>query len=308
MGNRRNYKIVLLSDGSAQMRSVKLSRSKTIIAFLSIIILVGLVTYATGKLLAQRYINIAMSEVLDENRNLQEHLNEAGERLTDLDHQLSQLASSDDQLRVMADIPKIDKDVREVGIGGMVIPGIDYSNEDHLIGKLLFNLDKLEREIKLQKQSFLEIERQFAGKDEILAHTPSIRPVEGGHISSSFGRRRDPFTRCWKHHNGLDFSLERGTPVFATAEGAVIYAKRTPGFGKIVIIDHGYGYNTAYGHLNVFNVAKGQKVKRGQKIGEVGNTGRSTAPHLHYEVRIDKKAVDPIDYFFEGYANIGKIK
>ena len=213
------------------------------------------------------------------------------------------MAESDDQLRVLADIPKIDEDTREVGIGGILMQGIGLDDEDELVRKLIFDLDKIEREIRLQRHSFIEINRQFMDKTELLRHTPSIRPVEGGYVSSSFGRRRDPFTRRWTHHNGTDFSLERGAPIFSTADGVIVHAKRSHGLGKVVIIDHGYGFKTVYGHLSIFNVAKGTEVKRGQKIGEVGNTGRSTAPHLHYEVHMDGKAVEPMDYFFEGMAD-----
>ncbi len=308
MSKLHKSKLVLMSDSSAKMRTWKLSRLRIILFAATLTILIGLITYTAGRFLALRYINIAMSDVLAENRDLHEQLNGMGQRLEDVDHQLAHLADSDDQLRIMADIPKIDKDVRQVGVGGIPLPGIDFDDEDELVRKLIFNLDKLEREIRLQQQSFLEIKRQFAEKEELLKHTPSIRPVEGGRISSHFGRRRDPFTHRWTHHNGTDFSLERGAPVYTTADGEVVYAKRSHGLGKVIVIDHGYGYRTVYGHLDAFNTARGQQVKRGQKIGEVGNTGRSTAPHLHYEVHVDGKAVNSLDYFFEGYADISKLK
>ena len=307
MSKSRRAKLILMTDGSSKMRTLRLSRLRILLTTAVLVTIVGIVTYTAGRFLAVRYINVAMSDVLEENQDLHEQLSSMGQRLEEVDHQLSELAQSDDQLRIMADIPKIDKDVRQVGVGGIPLPGIDFNDEDEQVRKLIFDLDKLEREIRLQQQSFLEIRRQFAEKEELLRHTPSIRPVEGGYISSHFGRRRDPFTHQWTHHNGTDFSLERGAPVFSTADGRVVCAKRMHGLGNVVVIDHGYGYTTVYAHLDMFNVTKKQQVARGQKIGEVGNTGRSTAPHLHYEVHVDGKAVNAIDYFFEGYADLSKL-
>ena len=307
MKRQHSVKVALFSDGSTRMRVFGLSRFKIIILALSFVTFLGLTTYTAGRFLALYHTSIAMSDVLKENRDLHQQLNDLGERLVEVDRQLLDLAESDDQLRTIADIAKIDQDVRQVGIGGIPAPGVGFDDEDELVRKLIFNIDKLEREIILQKQSFVEIKRQFAEKEDLLRHTPSIRPVESGYVSSHFGRRRDPFTHRWTHHNGADFSTERGVPVLATADGTVVHAKRVHGLGKVIVVDHGYGYRTVYGHLDIFNTAKGQWVKRGQKIGEVGNTGRSTGPHLHYEVHVDGKAVDPLDYFFEGYADVTKL-
>ena len=302
--HKNSYKLALFSNSTSSMHTFNLSRTRIILFTVLLGSFLGIFIYSTGRILAHRQIRIAMSEVVEENRALRVHLDDMSERMLEVDRQVTNLAQSDDQLRVMADMPKIDQDVREVGIGGDIIPRIDYNDEDHLVSKLIFDFDKLEREIRLQRQSFVEIERQFTEKEDLLLHTPSIRPVESGYISSGFGRRRDPFTRRWTHHSGIDFSLERGAPVYATAEGKVVFCKSNHGFGKVIVLDHGYGFRTAYGHLGAFSVAKGQQVKRGQKIGEVGNTGRSTGPHLHYEVHVDGKAVDALDYFFEGFAGL----
>jgi len=301
MAEPDGYKLVLLADASSRMRAVRFSRRQIILFTIVAVAFAGLLVYASSRLLAGWLTSMAMSEVLDENIELRQHLDRIGERLTEVDKQLTQLAQSDDRLRLVTDMPKIDDDVRQVGIGGVVSPEIDYGDEDEMVRKLIFDLDKIEREIRLQRSSFLEIERQLAEQADLLKHTPSIRPVEGGYVSSGFGRRTDPFNSRWVHHNGIDISVERGTPVFSTADGVVIHAKMVHGLGKLVVVDHGYGFATAYGHLAIINVYKGQSVTRGQKIGEVGNTGRSTAPHLHYEVHVDSKAVDPMDFFYDGY-------
>ena len=308
MNKPQSVKLALFSDGSTRMRVFKFSRLKVVLIALSFLAFLAILTFTAGQLLSWRYVNIAMSDVLKENRDLHNQLSDLGGRLVEVDNRLSELAKSDDQLRIMADIPKIDQDVRQVGVGGIPIPGAGFDEKDELVRNLYFNLDKLEREIKLQQRSFTEIQRQFAEKEELLSHTPSIRPVESGYISSQFGRRTDPFTRRLTQHNGTDFSAERGVPVMAAADGTVIYNKRVHGLGKVVVIDHGFGYRTVYGHLDIFSCAKGQEVRRGQKIGEVGNTGRSTAPHLHYEVHVNGDAVDPMDFFFEGYPDMTKLE
>lgn len=296
--NRKGFRLLWLAEGTSPVKQTTLSRRKIILLSVVFAIIAGSFVYATGYFIAGRMTAIAMSEVLDENRELRQHLNRMSERLSEVDLELSQLARDDDRLRILADIPVIDEDVREVGIGGLVSPNIGLGAEDQKVRKLIFDIDKIEREIRLQRASFLEIQRQFGEKEQLIAHTPSIRPVKGGYISSGFGRRRDPFNGRGTHHNGVDISIERGTPITATADGTVVFSKQAPGLGKLIILDHGYGFRTAYGHLDKIIAVKGQTVKRGQKIGEVGNTGRSTAPHLHYEVHVDRKAVDPIDYFF----------
>ena len=118
-------------------------------------------------------------------------------------------------------------------------------------------------------------------------------------ITSRFGYRKDPFSGYKRPHKGLDFGAMRGTPIMATADGRVTMSKRVPTFGKVVIINHGFGFETVYGHMQSFNVKVGDKVKRRDVIGLVGNTGRSKGPHLHYEVRVNSKQVDPLDYVFD---------
>ena len=285
-----------MTDGSSKMRTLRLSRLRILLTTAVLVTIVGIVTYTAGRFLAMRYINVAMSDVLEENQDLHEQLSSMGQRLEEVDHQLSELAQSDDQLRIMADIPKIDKDVRQVGVGGIPLPGIDFNDEDEQVRKLIFDLDKLEREIRLQQQSFLEIRRQFAEKEELLRHTPSIRPVEGGYISSHFGRRRDPFTHQWTHHNGTDFSLERGAPVFSTADGRVVCAKRMHGLGNVVVIDHGTGIFTIYAHLSKIETHCGQFIAKGQRLGLSGATGRVSGPHLHWGVKLNGVAVDPMQF------------
>jgi murein DD-endopeptidase MepM/ murein hydrolase activator NlpD len=162
----------------------------------------------------------------------------------------------------------------------------------------------VERELELQKSSFAEIHSKMTADKERLKHTPTLRPIDGGYVSSGFGVRRDPFTGDVENHSGLDITQERGTPVHAAGDGQVIYAGYYSGYGKFVVIDHGFGYTTAYGHLHAYNVREGQYVTKGQSIAQVGSTGRATGCHLHYEVRVNGVAVEPSDYFFDAVAEL----
>ena len=154
----------------------------------------------------------------------------------------------------------------------------------------------------IQSKSFDEVFDLAKNKEEMLRHIPAIQPVKNvdlKRISSYFGYRTDPFYKVKKFHEGLDFSAPTGTEVYTTGDGKVISTKKSRrGYGNTILIDHGFNYVTKYCHLSSFNVKRGQQVKRGQVIGAVGNTGKSTAPHLHYEVQKNGRAVNPIYYFF----------
>jgi murein DD-endopeptidase MepM/ murein hydrolase activator NlpD len=145
-----------------------------------------------------------------------------------------------------------------------------------------------------------EVEQALSKREDVWAATPSIAPVVGL-MTDGFGNRRDPFTGRRAFHRGLDISARRGTAVAAPADGVVVFAGRNGGLGKTVRIAHGFGYTTVYGHLDSIDVEAGDEVRRGTKIGALGNSGRSTGPHLHYEVHEDGKAVNPLYYILDAF-------
>jgi murein DD-endopeptidase MepM/ murein hydrolase activator NlpD len=161
-----------------------------------------------------------------------------------------------------------------------------------------YNLDQLIREAKFQEHSFKNIITSIKNKQHVWDHTPSIRPLADGNglKVSGFGFRRDPFTRKLRMHEGIDFAERRGTPILATADGEVVSTGRRSGYGLAVEIDHGYGYSTLYAHCSVIKVKEGDNIKRGDVIALVGSTGRSKGPHVHYEVRVANRPVDPERY------------
>jgi murein DD-endopeptidase MepM/ murein hydrolase activator NlpD len=162
-------------------------------------------------------------------------------------------------------------------------------------------IDQLTRQLYVQSKSYDEVFEMAKNKADMLASIPAIIPVESGvqRLVSGFGYRIHPIYKTLRMHTGVDFLAPTGTPIYATGNGKVVEAERNNhGYGRMVVIDHGYGYQTLYAHLSQIRVRKGQEIKRGEIIGMVGNTGTSTAPHLHYEViRLGRK-VNPVDYFF----------
>lgn len=163
-------------------------------------------------------------------------------------------------------------------------------------------LELIRRKMVVQSKSFDEISKLVQLKEDILLATPAIQPVSNkdlDRISSGFGYRIHPIYKVLRLHEGIDFTAPRGTDVYATADGVVEFASASAsGYGNEIVIDHGFGYKTRYAHLNGFNVRKGQVVKRGELIGYIGNTGLSTAPHLHYEIEKDGIKLDPVNFFY----------
>jgi len=160
-------------------------------------------------------------------------------------------------------------------------------------------VSKLKKQMYIQTKSYDDIILMAKNKSDMLASIPSIRPTGNkARLASGYGMRFHPLLKLRRMHAGLDFSAQQGTPIYATGNGTVVKARRLGGLGLAVIIDHGYGYKTKYGHMSKFAVKQGQKVHRGDLIGYIGNTGLSAAPHCHYEVWKDGRHVNPVYYFY----------
>lgn len=165
------------------------------------------------------------------------------------------------------------------------------------------DVDRLDRVAGDQSEEFQLLWETLREIKAIQQVTPSMRPIEGGWLSSKFGFRQSPFSDKHEFHSGMDIAAHKGTPVMATANGTVTFAGYKGALGKAVFINHGFGIVTRYGHLSKFHVQEGQKVSRGDVIGAVGSTGRSTGPHLHYEVRLNDIPVNAEKYMSEYLAN-----
>jgi len=217
---------------------------------------------------------------------------------------LSELAERDDNIyRVIFEAEPVSRSERIAGIGGSDrFTRMNKLDNAEMLKNTALKQELMRRQMVVQSKSFDEITHLVTTKEKLLAHTPSIQPVSNKdleRIASGFGWRIHPIYKFVKFHEGLDFTAPKGTDVFATADGTVAQSdNNSSGYGNVIVVDHGYGYKTRYAHLSAFKVKQGQKVKRGELIGLVGNSGLSTAPHLHYEIEKNGEKVDPINFFY----------
>ena len=298
----RNYNLLIVQDKKPEIMEfgIRYSRLIPLVAGGAALLLVA-VYFGVG-FLTEVFYGQRIEELRHKNSYLSERLTSLSSRIERMQGTVKAIEAQDDAIRTYADMPALDKDIREVGVGGsprgnsMRLEFLLPTNEESLSGMEL-DLDKIERALNLERKSLEEIYSRVENDIDKFYHTPSIRPTHEGYLNDGFGYRRDPFTRQKRMHKGLDISTRRGRPVFATADGTVERAGYSPTWGWNVRLAHGYGYDTRYAHLSKVLVKRNQKVKRGQKIGEVGSTGRSTSPHLHYEVRLNGRHRNPLSYF-----------
>lgn len=242
-----------------------------------------------------------------ENRELKLYYSLLEEEVGKMNSMLADLQQRDDNLyRIIFESEPVAPEIRKAGIGGadryrdIREKGL---NQEEMIINLHSKIDGLKRQLYVQSVSYDEITDMALKKEEYWASIPALQPILNENLNllaSGFGMRVHPILKVRKMHTGVDFTAPKGTPIYATGDGIVKEVKTVfGGYGKYIEIDHGFGFVTRYAHMNDFKVKKGQKVKRGDIIGTVGNTGSSTAPHIHYEVMKDGKFVNPVNYFFK---------
>ncbi len=248
--------------------------------------------------------------LMNEIDNMKAHYSTVTDQLEFLSKIVDNVQDRDAQLhRTLLGIDPIDESIWNGGIGGHVQYEElkQYQHTGELLSSTLSKVDKLKRQINLQSISLDTLLTLAEKNEDRFASIPSIKPVREDKLKrnvkllSGYGMRIHPIHKIRKMHAGIDFTAPTGTPIQATGNGRVIEVKRSKrGYGRHVKIDHGYGYETLYGHMASIDVKKGEKVVRGQQIGTVGSTGTSTAPHCHYEVRYQGKTIDPINYVLDG--------
>lgn len=218
---------------------------------------------------------------------------------------LDDIQKRDDNIyRMIFGIDPIDLSIRKAGFGGVnryeQYKGYTYSE---LIIEARKNIDKLNKQLFIQSKSFDDVIGLGKDKAKMLACIPAIQPISNKELkrmASGYGMRIDPIYKTKKFHHGMDFSAPIGTPIYATGDGIIEKTKKSRSkkdYGNYILINHGYDYQSFYAHLDKVIVSKGKKVKRGDLIGYVGNTGKSTAPHLHYEVRYKKMKINPVNFY-----------
>ena len=216
---------------------------------------------------------------------------------------LEDIRMRDDNLyRVMFNADPIPEDVRQFDFAGTArYDSLESMDNARLVIATTAKLDLLKRQLYVQSNSFDEIVQMYRGKGEMYKCIPAIQPVANKNLkqmASGYGNRIDPIYGTVRYHAGMDFSAAVGTDIYATGDGTVEDAGWESGYGNCVVINHGYGYKTRYAHMSRIGVRRGEKVIRGQVIGAVGNTGKSTGPHLHYEVIVKGRTVNPVNYYY----------
>ncbi|HEY0039993.1 MAG TPA: M23 family metallopeptidase [Flavisolibacter sp.] len=252
-----------------------------------------------------RFIGSPYEQVLrQQNNELKEQLQQLNERVKAVDQQMAVLEKRDNEVyRSIFEAQPIPDSLRVLQMErAQEIAKVEGLQERQLIYSIDTTIRKLRARIEAQRSSYDEVVRLISNKEELLGATPAIQPVSNkdlNRIASGFGYRIDPVYKTIKLHAGLDFAAPQGTPIYATADGTVKVAGFSDGgYGNHVVINHGYGYETVYGHMVRIKSRSGQKVKRGEVIGYVGSTGKSTGPHCHYEVKKNGQKLDPVYFFY----------
>ncbi|HEY0977205.1 MAG TPA: M23 family metallopeptidase [Flavobacteriales bacterium] len=264
----------------------------------------GLLVGVIGIFLAFQFIDSPKEATLRrENQRLLTEYELMNKRLAEIENVLGDVQRRDDNVyRVIFEADPIPSSVRKAGMGGVNrYRDLQGFGNSELVIATRKRLDAIAKQLAVQSMSLDEVADLVLRKQEMLASIPSVEPIpsDQARMSSGFGERMHPILKIQKHHMGLDFTAPIGTKAYATGDGRVTFADySTNGYGVHVVIDHGFGYETLYGHLSALKVRKGQLVKRGDLIGLVGNTGLSSGPHLHYEVHKDEVPVDPVHYLF----------
>ncbi|NOZ62780.1 MAG: peptidoglycan DD-metalloendopeptidase family protein [Calditrichaeota bacterium] len=304
----KKIKLIFFSLRDSKVKDYALDGKKllfiSLLAIVFLVLAVGAgIKYFTG------WLDDTKVESLEQaNASLMKQLGKIRDNIQEVKHQIRVWEQRDDEMRLMAGLDTLSQDVRMAGVGG---PEIAYSEEFDLLPHPIKNevvetselIDQLKRQLQLLTESRKAIDEALKNRSDEISHIPTIKPVRRGRLTARFGYRIDPFTGARAKHMGIDLGAPEGTPIFAPADGVVIKVVKTykphKSYGRYVVIDHGNGYRTVYGHMHSVKVRMGQKVKRWDVIGTVGQTGRATGPHLHYEVIAYGKKMNPLNYIYE---------
>ena len=296
MINKKKFSFQFLS--SEKLHQVNFSISNFLIFFTVFTVSFIAINYSLTQKFSDEYYKEKLKQTDEKYSAISQELID---KISKLEQELKLIEEKDSELRTYATLAPLSDDVKAKGVGGSTIE--DSSTEDldgSSIMLLKDRVDSLAFAVDIQKDSYNTIFNKIKSNEKMFRHIPSIAPVKG-YIGSRYGYRTDPIDGKRRMHSGLDFPVNLNTDVVATGDGVVTKAQYDSGWGRYIKIDHGYGYETIYAHLWKINVKKGQKVKRGDKIGKSGNSGRAAGFHLHYEVHKNNKTVDPLNYFFTGY-------
>lgn len=293
------YTILVLSDTPSRARQWHLSerglRGALFGGALAILAIASLVIYS---LTVQ--LDVAEHARLRETVKAQRRV---ATRLETLAQEVTRLRTFDHQIRRLAGMEEV-QSLMAMGGGtlelGKALAAGEQAEYEQLVERLYQDLQRLEREVALRAESLEAVTTYLTQQKNRLAATPSIWPTQDeGYVSSSYGHRASPFTGRRQTHTGIDIAAPRGTSILAAADGVVTFSGRMAGYGRVIVVTHGFGFKTFYGHNQKNKVRKGERVKRGQVIGTVGNSGYSTGSHLHYEVLVKDRTINPLKYIVD---------
>ena len=295
--------IIIQNETESSVSQLRFSISQLIVFSIAAFVFTFSIIFISANVLSKYIYQKRLDEFKSNYSNVENSLKLLKEKIKNIDSEILKIEEKDGAIRSYAGMPAIDKDIRKLGIGGSILEPSVFSdnllpiiNEDLSIIEM--NLEKLTRQVGLEMDSYNSIYEKVKEDVSRIAKIPSIKPVDGGYLNSSFGYRIDPIDNVRRFHQGQDITIPVGTPIYAPADGVVKRSYYVGGFGNHIKIDHGSGYTTVFAHLSKLKVKYGEEVKRGDIIGLTGNTGRSTAPHLHYEIHYNGKPQNPLDYFF----------
>lgn len=295
----------VFSSSSLDLREVRFLKTKLVAAGVVLGIgLIGLLFF--GNILLNDVLGFGygeMSIMVAENRVLKDQVREMGRKMLVVQRTLEGLAERGNELRLSVDLRRIDDDTRSASIGGTREPSTSAfltGEAGALLAESESLIDRLAREVRLQQQSYEEIQSRLKYNKDFFSHLPAIKPMAGPYSIGGFGMRLHPVLHVYRMHYGVDIINDVGADVYAAGDGIVHFSGRTQGgLGISIEISHGYGMNSVYGHLSQVLVPAGKSVKRGELIGRCGRTGLVSGPHLHYEVRRNGVSQNPVDFFFD---------
>jgi murein DD-endopeptidase MepM/ murein hydrolase activator NlpD len=298
--DKEYFNILIFGQKASKTRHLRIHKKTFKIAFYLFAFALLSTTFFFGDYIHLRKKAFELSRLRQETETQKSQIQFFSARIEDLEKQLSKLKDFDKKIRIIANLEKGQETTSLVGVGGPSPSDIreklkSGKDEKGLIEQMRTDVERLQSEAMSREGSLSELEKLLQNKKEMLAHTPSIWPTRGW-VTSGFGFRTNPFTGLTQMHEGVDISNRVGTPVVASADGIISDTGNDLVHGKLLVISHGFGMISRYAHLNKILVKVGQKVKRGDKVAEIGMSGRTTGPHLHYEVKLNGIPVNPMRY------------
>ena len=292
--------ILFLPRGLHKVRKINISRNAMFSLLFFIFILLLSASWFTVDYIKMKNKIPELQYLKKENRFQQSHIVSLSQKINHINQNMAKLQEFERKLRVMTNLGPSKQQDQLLAVGGSnpsTLASGYQLEEIHkgIIQQMHKSLEGLETNTAIASISQNQLNDFLKKQKSILACTPSIRPTDGW-FSSGFGYRISPFTNRREFHKGIDIATRIGTPIIAPADGFVVHVGKEGGFGRMIAINHGYNLKTRYGHLSKYRIKKGQYVKRGQIIGEVGNSGRCTGPHLHYEVHLNGVPVNPVRF------------